>query len=119
MVCALAESIREIDPIRGGTMATAMLWRTHAYGDFRVTVVKLSANGMASLIKFTRGERYRPAEAGKDGTMWVMSSQLHKVTPRPKAQKAPETISDPVPVAKQRARASARKRVTAGAPIEF
>lgn len=60
-------------------MATVMVWQTNAFGSFRVLVEKVSVNGMAALVKFTRGERYRPVEAGKDGTMWVAASTLHKV----------------------------------------
>lgn len=88
-------------------MATAMVWKTNAFGTFRVLVEKVSVSGMATLIKFTRDERYRPAEAGKDGTMWVASSTLHKATPRPAKESRPVT---PTAAPKKAAKASAVKR---------
>lgn len=63
-------------------MATVMVWKTNAFGSFRVTIEKVSVNGMATLVKFMRDARYRPAESGSDGTMWVASSTLHKATPK-------------------------------------
>lgn len=61
---------------------TVMVWKTNAFGSFRVTIEKVSVNGMATLVKFMRDARYRPAESGEDGTMWVASSTLHKATPK-------------------------------------
>jgi hypothetical protein len=98
-------------------MATVMVWKTNAFGSFRVLVEKISVNGMATLIKFTRDERYRPAEAGRDGTMWVASSTLHKATPRPAKESRPAKAA-PKATAPKKAATKSRTR-TATAVQEF
>lgn len=82
-------------------MATAMvwIWKSPAFGDFRVTVQSVSVGGKATLIKFTRNERFRPVESGSDGTMWVLTSHIHKVSPKAEAvaKRTAETLKGKMP----------------------
>lgn len=100
-------------------MATVMVWKTNAFGSFRVLVEKISVNGMATLIKFTRDERYRPVEAGSDGTMWVTSSTLHKATPRPAKESKPATPAAKKAAPKKAATSTKSRTRTATAVQEF
>jgi hypothetical protein len=82
-------------------MATSMVWvwKSPAFGEFRVTVETVSVGGTATLVKFTRNARFRPAEAGNDGTMWVLTSQIHRVNPKAEAvaKRTAETLGGKLP----------------------
>lgn len=96
------------------------VWKSPAFGDFRVTVESVSIGGAATLVKFTRNERFRPAEAGNDGTMWVLTSQIHKVSPKAEAvaKRTAETLAGKTPTPAKKAATRTRTR-KASAVQEF